>query len=383
MCNAKSFFIANVNIDLWWLSDLFTSKMPYPTTLRIIGGGGGFPFSFTGENNGASLEQIWVWVGEWQVKAVKVWLSDGRSETFGNPSGPYQEYSFKTGECFTSLSLWGNGAGTRLGAIEFKTNQGGQFFAKMTSWGLKTEYPMDVSSGFCLGVEGRSCSDIDCMGFMFLNAVQSTVLTNVNYPTINQLIPQVTVEEIKSITYENDSSVEQPQTIITSKKVTKTSSWSMSNRFTATFTMEVKAGIPKVLEVSTGFSFSVGTERTYSLEETDERTETLSNTIKVPPKKKVDVNLTIGRAMFDLPYTGTVKITCKNSSVFQYETKGQYKGVTYTEIKTNIQESDLWSVFGWSLSDFTSSVTVDSFHCLNFSSSGPFPLLVQMVWCTS
>ncbi len=315
--------------------------------------------------------------------AVKVWLSDGRSETFGNPSGPYQEYSFKTGECFTSLSLWGNGAGTRLGAIEFKTNQGGQFFAKMTSWGLKTEYPMDVGSGFCLGVEGRSGSDIDCMGFMFLNAVQSTVLTNVNYPTINQLIPQVTVEEIKSITYENDSSVEQPQTIITSKKVTKTSSWSMSNRFTATFTMEVKAGIPKVLEVSTGFSFSVGTERTYSLEETDERTETLSNTIKVPPKKKVDVNITIGRAMFDLPYTGTVKITCKNSSVFQYETKGQYKGVTYTEIKTNIRESDLWSVFGWSLSDFTSSVTVDSFHCLNFSSSGPFPLLVQMVWCTS
>ncbi|XP_052456802.1 aerolysin-like protein [Carassius gibelio] len=315
--------------------------MSYPATLEKIGGGGGSSFSFTGENNGASLEKIGVWVGGSQVKAVKVWLSDGRSDSFGYPSGPYQEYTFQPGECFTSLSLWGNGAGTRLGAIKFKTNHGGNFFASMTSWGLKTEYPIDVGSGYCLGVVGRSGADIDCMGFMFLNAVQSTVLTNVNYPTINQLIPQVTVEEIKSVTYRNGSSAEQPQKIETSKKVTKTSSWSMTNSFTATFSVGVKAGIPDVVEVSTGFSFTIGTESTYRLEQTDERTETLSNTINVPPKKKIDVDITIGRATFDLPYTGTVIITCKNGSVLQYETQGQYRGITYTDIKMDIQESDL------------------------------------------
>ncbi len=315
--------------------------MSNPTTLFKIGGKGGSSFSLTGKNNSASLEKIGVWVGGWQVKAVKVWLSDGRIEQFGQPTGPYQEHAFKPGECFTSLSLWGNGAGTRLGAIKFKTNQGGQFFSKMTSWGLKQEYPIDVGSGFCLGVEGRSGSDIDYMGFMFLNAVQSTVLTNVNYPTINQLIPQVTVEEIKSITYKNDSSAMQQETIETSKKVTKKSSWSMSNSFTATFSVEVKAGIPGIVEVSTGFSVSVGSESTYSHENTDERTETLSSTIDVPPRKKVHVCITIGRATFDMPYTGTVKITCKNGSVLQYETKGQYKGVTYTEIKVNTKESDL------------------------------------------
>uniref|UniRef100_A0A671S3P6 Jacalin-type lectin domain-containing protein n=1 Tax=Sinocyclocheilus anshuiensis TaxID=1608454 RepID=A0A671S3P6_9TELE len=170
--------------------------MSYPTTLFEIGGGGGSSFSFTGEDNGASLEKIGVWVGGSQVKAVKVWLSDGRSDTFGKPAGPYQEYAFKPGERFTSLSLWGNGAGTR------------EFFAMMTSW-----------------VEGRSGADIDCMGFMFLNAVQSTVLTNVNYTTINQLTPRVSVEEIKSVTYTNGSSAEQPQKIETSTTVTKKSSW--------------------------------------------------------------------------------------------------------------------------------------------------------------
>uniref|UniRef100_A0A8C2ARQ2 Jacalin-type lectin domain-containing protein n=1 Tax=Cyprinus carpio TaxID=7962 RepID=A0A8C2ARQ2_CYPCA len=202
--------------------------MSYPTTLGLIGGGGGSYFSFTGEYSGASLEKIGVWVGGWQVKAVKVWLSDGRNQTFGEPDGPYKEYTFKPGECFTSLSLWGNGAGTRLGAIKFKTSKEGEFFASMTSWGLKKEYPMDVGSGYCLGVVGRAGADIDSMGFMFLNAVQSTVLTNVNYPTINQLIPKVTVEEIKSLTYKNSSSITQKQTIETSKTITTKSSWSVT-----------------------------------------------------------------------------------------------------------------------------------------------------------
>ncbi|XP_048011009.1 aerolysin-like protein [Megalobrama amblycephala] len=315
--------------------------MSYPTTLELIGGQGGGPFSFTGENNGASLEKIGVWVGGWQVKAVRVWLSDGRVQTFGQPAGDHQEFKFQPGECFTSLSLWGNGAGSRLGAIRFKTSLGREFFAKMTSWGLKTEYPMDVGSGFCLGVVGRGGADIDCMGFMFLNAVQSTVLTDVNYPTIHQLIPKVTVEEIKSMTYRNNSSVTQKQKVESSKKITNKSSWSVSASLTATFSMEVKAGIPEIAEVTAGYSISVGLESTYSQEYSDERTETLSTDVDVPPGKKVDVNVTIGRATFDMPYTGTVKITCKNGSVLQYETKGTYKGVTYTDIKVETKESPL------------------------------------------
>ncbi|XP_073688906.1 aerolysin-like protein [Garra rufa] len=315
--------------------------MSPPTTLEIIGGPGGNGFSLTGETNGASLEKIWVWVGIMQVKAVKVWLSDGRIQTFGKPFGSHQEYIFTPGECFESLSLWGNGAGTRLGAIRFKTSKGREFFAKMTSWGLKQEYPIDVGSGFCLGVVGRAGDDIDCMGFMFLNEVQSTVLTNVNYPTINQLIPQVTVEEIKSISYQNDTSEKQEEKIEISEKFIKKSSWSMSESFTLTFSVEVKAEILEVIDVSTGYSFTVGKESTYSLEDEHESTESLSTTVQVPPKKKLEVSITIGRATFDVPYTGTVKITCKNGSVLEYETKGQYKGVTYTKMKVHTNESDL------------------------------------------
>ncbi|KAK9972380.1 hypothetical protein ABG768_025687 [Culter alburnus] len=115
----------------------------------------------------------------------------------------------------------------------------------------------------------------------------------------------------------------------------------MSYSFTETFSVEVKAGIPGILEVSTGYSITIGEESTYSLEQTDEITETLTTTVDVPPAKVVNVDITIGRATFDLPYTGTVKITCKNGSVLEYETEGTYKGVTYTDIKVNTKESDL------------------------------------------
>ncbi|KAA0721325.1 Aerolysin-like protein [Triplophysa tibetana] len=315
--------------------------MSFPTTVWLIGGQGGHPFSFTGETNGASLEKIGVWVGGWQVKAVKVWLSDGRNQTFGDPAGPYQEYKFQPGESFTSLSLWGNGAGTRLGAIRFKTTLQKEFFVKMTSWGLKAEYPMDVGSGYCLGVQGSGGLDIDNMGFVFLNEVESAVLTDVNYPTIHQMIPQVAVEDIKSVAYTNESSISQKQKIESSKKLSKTSSWSQSISSSSTISMEVKAGIPDIAEVSTGFSFTIGAESSYGQEYTEERTETVSSEIEISPWTKVVVDINIGRCSFDLPYTGTVKIKCRNESVLQYKTEGKYKGLTYTDVKVHAKEFKL------------------------------------------
>ncbi|KAI4796328.1 hypothetical protein KUCAC02_026848 [Chaenocephalus aceratus] len=312
--------------------------MAYPTTVHTVGGSGGASFSLTGESTGATLKQINVWVGESTVKAVQIFLTDGRDGLFGKRSGSSQEYIFEPGECFTSLSLWGNGAGTRLGAIKFKTNRSGEFFAKMTSWGLKTEYPIDVGSGICFGVVGRCGGDVDNMGFMFLNAVKKTVLMDVNYPTLSQVVPQVTVEEIKSIVYTNNTSADQENKIESSKKITKMSSWTVTNRMEATLSVEVSAGIPEVMEVTTGFSMTVGTESSYHLENTDERTETVSFTISVPAGKKVKAEITIGRATINLPYTGTVKITCNNGSVLQYDTSGEYKGLTYTEVKQILTE---------------------------------------------
>lgn len=106
----------------------------------------------------------------------------------------------------------------------------------------------------------------------------------------------------------------------------------------ATFNFEVKAGIPEVAEVSAGFGFTVGQESSYGLENTEERKETLQYTVNVPPRKSVEVNITIGRATVDLPYTGKVKITCYNGKSLKFNTSGIYKGVTYTDAKMSVTE---------------------------------------------
>ncbi|CAL8376046.1 unnamed protein product [Arctogadus glacialis] len=160
------------------------------TTLKLIGGQGGGPFSFTGLDNGATLKKIGVAVGGWQIKAVRAELTDGRVQTFGQGHS-FREFTFKPNEIITKLSLWGNGAGTRLGGIEFWTSSGNKFFEYMNDWGLKTEYSIDVGSGVCLGLDGRASSDIDSMGFLFINAIKSSVLTDMTYPSLAMYTPQV------------------------------------------------------------------------------------------------------------------------------------------------------------------------------------------------
>ncbi|MCI4390321.1 hypothetical protein PGIGA_G00121310 [Pangasianodon gigas] len=313
--------------------------MSYLAGILVIGGRGGKAFDFNGVGNGATLRKIWVWAGGWQIKAIKVWLTDGQSQEFGEPAGSFSEFILEDGEHFTSLSLWGNGAGTRLGAIKFKTNRSREFFAHMTSWGLKTEYPVDVGSGICMGITGHAGSDIDCLGFIFINTIRSTQLTDVWYPTLHDVIPNVAVEEMKSMSYQNNTTETLNYTLETSKKITKRSSWSVTNKLEFTFSMEVKAGIPEVAEISTGFGFKVGSEDTFTLDFTEEKNEKFSFPITVPPGKTMDADMTIGRAVVDLPYTGTVQITCYNNSVLEFKTSGTYKGVTYTKAKIVVKES--------------------------------------------
>uniref|UniRef100_A0A3B3DN19 Jacalin-type lectin domain-containing protein n=1 Tax=Oryzias melastigma TaxID=30732 RepID=A0A3B3DN19_ORYME len=182
------------------------------------------PFTFTGEDNGATLRKIWVWFAGDRVKAVQVWLTDGGVQKFGKEGGEVFEFEFKDGEKITSLTLWANGVGTRLGGIKFETNHSREFFAKPIVCVHTKEYPIDVGSGICLGVAGRSGSDIDCMGFLFINTVKSTELTNVNYPTIKNAHPQIVTEEVKSFTYENDTEAVQSYTAETTITVTTKSS---------------------------------------------------------------------------------------------------------------------------------------------------------------
>ncbi|KAK2836811.1 hypothetical protein Q7C36_014680 [Tachysurus vachellii] len=138
------------------------------TSVVEVGGMGGQHFYFNGMNNQSLLKKIKVWEGDLEIKAVKVWLTDGQFKPFGVPDRNLKEFTFDDDEIFASLSLWPNQAGTHLGAIKFKTSSSWEFHACVTSCQLQSEVVVDVESGNCPGIQGRSEADIDRFGFVIL-----------------------------------------------------------------------------------------------------------------------------------------------------------------------------------------------------------------------
>ncbi|KAK2836801.1 hypothetical protein Q7C36_014670 [Tachysurus vachellii] len=314
------------------------NSMSYLAPVVEVGGQGGEPFDFNGTKDGSMLKKVQVWEGDYKIKAMKLWLTDDRSEQFGVPAGILKEFTFEDGEHFTSLSLWANKDVTRLGAIKFKTSHSREFYASLTKGPVNIQVPVDVASGICMGIKGRSGSDIDCFGFIFINPVQSVELNNVVYPTISDVIPKVAVEEIKSMLYQNNTSVTQEYPIEASTKVTQKSSWSVRGKLEITFRLEVNAGIPQLVEGKSGYQLNNAVEGTYPSKYKAEKMEFFLFPVKVPAFLTVDVDITLSRATVDLPFTGIIKITCYNGGVLEFKTSGTYKSVTYSDGKVAVNQ---------------------------------------------
>lgn len=306
--------------------------------VSIIGGQGGSWFNFSGGDSGNILQKIGVWVGPSMIKAVRIWLTNGNIAQYGNPSGPYSEFAFERKEQIQALSLWGNGAGTRLGAIKFQTNQKREFFVKMTEWGLKQEYPIDVGSGICVGVMGRSGSDIDSLGFIFVKPIRESVMTNMVYPTIGLEDPNVRPEELKSITYTNGSSEQQKYTLSTEKTLVFKEAWSFTTGLEFVYSVKVKAGIPAVVEAEAGYSFKVSVSGTYGQENTETKSEKWEFPVTVPARQTIEAIVAIGRADISLPYQANVRVTTTDGSQLEFKVSGVYEGITYTKATVSVKE---------------------------------------------
>ena len=327
--------IGETIVEKFEVTDLY-AKSPY-VGIHVIGGGGGSAFCYYGGSDGSLLEKIGVWVGGWQVKAVKIWRTNGMNHVFGKPSGPYKEYKFTPGELITSMSLWGNGAGTRLGAIKFRTDKGGDFFAKMTSWGLKQEYPIDVGSGACVGVIGRSGDDIDNMGFIFVKPLRSSEMLDVNYPTIGSEKAKVQMTNLKSVNYDNHHNTKQTYTLEVSETLTKTENWEVTAGLEATVSTEVTAGIPEVASSTTGFSLTVSVSGSYGMSTTTTKNEKWTFPIIVPAKANAVATVSMGKANINLPYNARIVMTTTDGSTLQFRVNGIYKGVSYTKVFVKVK----------------------------------------------
>ena len=104
--------------------------------------------------------------------------------------------------------------------------------------------------------------------------------------------------------------------------------------------MSVKAGIPKLAEVSGGFSVTVGAEQSSSMTSEEIIKESDEVKVTVPAGKTVIVEFSVGRAVIDLAYSATVKVTCRNDRELVFPSTGKYSGVAYTAVDVKTTESE-------------------------------------------
>ena len=96
------------------------------------------------------------------------------------------------------------------------------------------------------------------------------------------------------MTYQNDTAADQEEKFTYSRSVTKSTTWSTTTKIESTISLTVTAGIPDLVEVSGGFSVTVGVEQASSA--TKEETITESDEVKVtaPAGKNVKVEVSVG-----------------------------------------------------------------------------------------
>lgn len=304
-------------------------------TKRLIGGHGGNVFHCVGGNHGKVLEKIGVWAAPDSLQAIKVWLSDDTPKIYGHGYGDYKEFSFEIGERITELSLWGNGAGTRCGAIHFKTNKNRVFDHQMTSWPLKKKYSVNIGSGICVGVVGRAGNAIDQLGFVFLNPIEYTKLTKIHYPTLAQdsrSIPPITLDSFSDDNPANNKT-NTSWNFNGSQSVTTSSTWSITVGVEFTETTTVEAQIPTLGKIGNTVGVKLSTTGSFSKTNSETRTLSWSKSGTLKPGESISIEAVTRKGNLTFPFEGTMFVKLKNGRTFTYPVQGIYSGVTYTGVE--------------------------------------------------
>ena len=318
---------------------------------KMIGGNGGQEFEFYGGTDGVLLAKIGVWAGEWQIKAIEVTLTNGETQTFGKQDDggqstayPYQEYIFKQGETMTQLSLWGNGEGSRCGAIKFSTSLGHEFDHGMTKWGRQQEYPIEIGSGICCGVFGKSDADIDSLGFAFLRPIKRATLKDVEYDIKNRLAVEhedLEVRALQTKDFVNEASETHTSVLGWQEEVEHKYSWSVSSALEFSMEVTVSASIFTLFQSSGTFQWKLGLQGTYGQEHTESITIKNEERVSVPPYSLVTATALVRTGHITTGYTGTLEVEVDSGKTFEYSATGMYEGINFSGAEVEVEQHPL------------------------------------------
>lgn len=342
---AQHFFKANTTKLFAKTQGNILTKQKGQYTRYIIGGKGGNSFEAARYRNGIVVSGIEAWAGEWQLRGIRITFSDQSKVTYGKTEGKYcgsLNIDYLSAETITELSVWGNGAGTRCGSFRIKTSKGQTFHPQMTKWGLKSEYKMNVGSGIMMGVTGRAGDDIDSLGFLMLDKVKKSVLTQFDYDLNKVPLPQQ--KYAYDITIPNPSNSDSDKGVITTE-VTKQKGgeWFIKAGFTFGQEYSVQGGVPEIAEVRAKTSWKVSVEGGYNHKWSTTDKQTVSIPLIAPALSKTRIVYSYFQGKVDAcPFEASMRYYLDGGGIWDCHVSGFYDGVDTTRVVGTTSQIARW-----------------------------------------
>ncbi|KAJ7222413.1 Jacalin-like lectin domain-containing protein [Mycena pura] len=300
--------------------------------IHLVGGRGGEPFSTTA----ATVKALDVWYSSSCLHGLQVTYSDAsRSSIYGSTDDLHGRFDFQPGELLTSMTLWGNGLGTRTGRIRFTTNKSRSFDVGKDTSG-QTAYDCPVSSGFLMGFIGRYGGDIDCLAALFLRSpVVSVSISEVSY---NQNligsstgIAPVALDEVD---FGNLPTSSKPIAFMFKGSETRIRSTSHSQTTSDTFALSASVEVSgEILGVgAAGFKWQHGSSQTTKSSVSEEVQFNWEMTGELQPGESVKCLAVIYRGTCHLDYTSKVVVKLKDGFTNTFREEGTFDNIALSKV---------------------------------------------------
>ncbi|XP_073683617.1 neoverrucotoxin subunit alpha-like [Garra rufa] len=135
----------------------------------VVGGKGGVEFSF--KSFSSSIQKISITYSEMTLNTMQVTFNTGHMVNVGNVKGSTQQtLQLEENDNIVAATLWPNLNLNRCGGLEFviAKNNGERKSLSVKCEKLGQPVRVDVKSGKCYGIKGRSGDQIDALGFCFI-----------------------------------------------------------------------------------------------------------------------------------------------------------------------------------------------------------------------
>ncbi|WAS95753.1 aerolysin family beta-barrel pore-forming toxin [Nannocystis punicea] len=171
----------------------------------------------------------------------------------------------------------------------------------------------------------------------FLSANSSNVLKRIDFDlnagTIADLDPSIVTQQLIN----NDSDVDQSQTLTYETKESKTETYEASAALELSVVHTVEVGAPVGFKTSLQLGAKVTTSITFGQSSTKEQTVSLTTPVVVPKRTSVTVKVLVRRGRIDMPFTATYECTYPDGTVVEVKKTGMYHQVSAYDVHTNIE----------------------------------------------